>query len=161
MNQRVFVSLFLLGIVFVTSGLSKLRWFSHFKATVRSYRFIDSSLLINIGSVTLIVIEVGVGVWLVSGQYPRWSAVASIVLLAAFSAVVMIALAAGRTKIKCGCMLLSTSQEIGWYIPVRNLALTGVAFTTLVPKYWILLLIGSVALFLGSAALVDLNKVQA
>lgn len=89
-----------LGVVFVTSAIGKLRVFDSFVDTVEALRcprpFAKAS------AATLIVCEAGTGVLLVIGMLPRLAAAAAFMLVVLFAGVSVQVLVRGE-KIACHC----------------------------------------------------------
>jgi hypothetical protein len=75
---------------------------------------------------------------------------AALGMLTVFTLVVAGALIAGKSQIKCGCMILGSKEVIGWYICLRNAGLACLLLPTLRPSSASMSLTAAVVLLVGS-----------
>jgi hypothetical protein len=112
------------GLLLVLSGIAKCLKVGEFLMSVRAYGFVLRKTNVRLVGITIVTLELACGVLLISGRLLPWSGVAALALLVGFSSLVAIALVRGKSDIKCGCMFLGRNRRIGWYICLRNGALT-------------------------------------
>jgi uncharacterized membrane protein YphA (DoxX/SURF4 family) len=111
---RVFLSL-LLG----TSALMKLVSASSFATTVRSYQILPEALA-GLSATVLIVTEIALSAFLITGYQLRFALVGVAALILIFSIAIGINLLRHRTDLNCGCFG-PAGTKIGWGLIFRNL----------------------------------------
>ena len=119
MNQIASASALLLAVVLGWAGVAKLR---DLPGTARSF----VSLGVRVPVVLVVAAELTTGLVLV--LRPRSGGIAATVLLCAFTAVIIRALAARQT-VTCGCFGSASNDPVGPATVVRNGLLLGAALT--------------------------------
>src|SRR5437764_4106860 len=76
-------------------------------------------------------VEIVVGVLLATHLFPPWSAIAALLLLLAFTALIVRRLADG-SRPPCGCFGLRSTRPLGAYHVARNLGLLAIAVIAVV-----------------------------
>lgn len=118
-----------LAAVFATAGFAKLADLEGSRSAVAGFG-VRRRLAWLLGTL-LPLVELAVAAALVPDASARWGALASVVLLLAFAAAIVLNLRRGRTP-ECRCFGQVHSAPVGWRTAARNLALTGLAVTVAV-----------------------------
>ncbi len=114
-----------LGAVFVVSGVTK-------SAHPRQWSVQAAELVAPVAALAIVpYVELVLGAGLMVQWQRHALAVAALVLLVAFTAVVVVRLAQGRHP-PCACFGSFSAAPIGWRHVLRNLALIAVAVVALV-----------------------------
>lgn len=112
---------FVLGLVFVVAGTAKL-WDRHsFAFGVREYRILPRRAALIFAHLVPIV-ELVLGIALLSGVLLRAAGVLAIFLLGSFLVAVVVNLLRGR-RVKCHCFSATNGERIGWSAVVRLICL--------------------------------------
>jgi uncharacterized membrane protein YphA (DoxX/SURF4 family) len=119
-----------LGAVCLLAGIEKARRPADFVEGVRQYRLVPARFA-PLAGWTLIAVELGLGVLLVTGLVPTLAALGAIVLFSIFAAALAVSLARSNTA-PCHCFGASEVEKISPVALVRALALDGVAAAVLV-----------------------------
>ena len=106
-----------LGGMFAVAGLAKLADRSGVRRAVVAFGVPGAAAAVA-GS-AMIATEFGIAALLVGGRWTRVGAVAALVLLAGFCAVVLVSLARGR-RLQCHCFGRLSSGPLGWPTLARN-----------------------------------------
>ncbi len=114
----------LLALLFLTSGVSKLSETAGFAETVSRYEILPVRHVPAV-SRAIPVFEVALGLVLAAGVLPAVAGWVASAALLAFAAAVTINLLRGR-RFDCGCGGVM-QREIGWPLVVRNLGVAAVA----------------------------------
>jgi uncharacterized membrane protein YphA (DoxX/SURF4 family) len=122
----------LLATIFLYYGLGKLKSLSSFITAVMAYRLIPTTLAQPF-ALTLVAIEIVLGVLLLFGWYTRMSAAVGGVLMLIFIMAMAINISHGNTDLDCGCSGGHTRQIIGTKTIVRNIAI----FVAAIYVYWV------------------------
>jgi uncharacterized membrane protein YphA (DoxX/SURF4 family) len=110
----------LLGAVFIVAGVTKL-------AAPHQWRAQSADLGVpRVVAVVVPFTELVVGAMLVAQLTRRWAAVVAGVMLAAFTALLVVRLSQGRRP-PCACFGALTTKPIGWADVVRNAAFVALA----------------------------------
>lgn len=109
------------GLLFATGGILKLFALREFRASIQAYG-VARPLLATILAGCVTVLELAIGIALAVRLFFPISAIAAILTLVAFTAVVAVAIIAGKKHGDCGCMVFGRGR-VGWYICFRNIAL--------------------------------------
>ncbi len=116
-----------LGLLFLVSGLSKLRNPRAFKLAVGGFRILPERLIPST-AVAVTGVEVGGSALLFSTDEAWLGAVGLALLLLAFNTGLVVNLLRGRRRLDCRCFGQPTAR-IGWGHVVQNTMLFGVALT--------------------------------
>lgn len=116
---------FLLGLVFLTAGLSKVRRMSAFRAAVANYQLLPKPLVSPVAQ-TVLLVEVAGSFLLLLGVAVRLVASVFAVMLLVFAAAAVLNLSR-RRHIDCGCYGVVPSQELSWWHVSSNVSLAGLA----------------------------------
>ncbi len=107
-----------LGAVFLISAVTKLTGLRQFVTDVRRYRVLPR-LVSPAFAVTLPYVELGAAVFLLTGFYAGWAAVAVVVMLLSFMAAVGVVMFRGE-NLSCSCFGLLYRERVGWPTQVRD-----------------------------------------
>ena len=123
------------GLLLLLAAVHKLTALEKFRATLSAYEVLPLALIAP-ASILVPSIEVLLGVaWLLALQ-PVFVALASAVLLSAYTSAIAINLLRGRVHIDCGCGMASSAgsdQQLSWGLVLRNLVLIIAALTATMP----------------------------
>ena len=123
------------GLLFLLAAVHKLTDFQTFRATFSAYEILPR-VLIAPASILVPAIETLLGsAWLL-GIQPGFVAIASALLLAAYTSAIAINLLRGRIHIDCGCTMGAAAgrdQQLSWGLVARNSILVMAALTATVP----------------------------
>ncbi|HCU89581.1 MAG TPA: methylamine utilization protein MauE [Gammaproteobacteria bacterium] len=122
---------YFIGCLFLFGCFDKVRAFPMFRATLDDYQLVPSAFL-NISSVIVIVLELGIGIGAFKPTLAPFSMFCGAVLLLVYSAAIGINLARGRNNIDCGCTGPATRQFISKWLVLRNFGLIAIAITGMV-----------------------------
>ncbi len=109
------------GLLWLTSGVSKLRDLRAFEAGLHQYDLIPSAW-VPLSAWLIPIVECGLAVVFLVGRAVPMAAFISAGLLLIFSSAVIINLRRGR-RIPCHCHGLARSPSISWALVVRNAGL--------------------------------------
>src|SRR3954447_5149735 len=153
MDAAVLAARLLLAALFVVSGVGKLADLAGFRGTLRGFGV--GERVTRIAAVGLPLAELATAAALLLQPSAIWGAAAALVLLAAFTAAIVNALARGDAP-DCGCFGALHSAPVGRRQVVRNAALGAPALFVVVAGPGSAIAAGgasaAIALFLGLAA---------
>jgi len=109
----LFVSRFIVGIVFVVASVDKIAFPELFAVNVQAYGIVPL-YLVNIVALILPWLELTTGLFLIAGVYVRSSSVIISFALGIFIVSIIVALFRGL-KIDCGCFGHAHNTPIGWW----------------------------------------------
>ncbi|MGC5325732.1 MauE/DoxX family redox-associated membrane protein [Brevibacillus sp. SYSU BS000544] len=110
---------FLLGVMFLSSTYSKMKYFQEHIATVREYKIIPTSLVRPFVNLNMIA-EAITGSLLLLGLFQKSTVLAAISLITLYTTAIIVNLMRGRTEISCGCGGIVGNHKISWLLVVRN-----------------------------------------
>lgn len=108
----------LVGLVFLTAALGKLRHRLEFQGVVANYRLLPDRT-VPIFAFALPPIEIGVAAALLFVPSP-WPATSAAALLILFALGMGINIRRGRRAIDCGCFQSALRQTLSWILVARN-----------------------------------------
>lgn len=111
-----------IGLMLAGAGVAKLLHRESFRDAVAAYRLLPLAA-VEPAALALPVVEIAVGVALMTGLWSAGAAVAGGALLLVFAAAIAINLLRGRTDIDCGCDPGAAPKPIAWSMVWRNLGL--------------------------------------
>lgn len=122
-----------LALIFLASGIEKIRDFAWFTEAVRQYRLVPDSVLSPV-AFAVPAAELAFAAGLLYPPSRSLAAAGAIALLLLFALAIGINLARGRREIDCGCWgpAAQRSEISGWLV-VRNIALALPAGLLLMP----------------------------
>ncbi|MCF8239972.1 MAG: DoxX family membrane protein [Melioribacteraceae bacterium] len=112
---------YLIGLVFVFSGIEKIISPEHFAVSIINYKMFPTEI-VNIIAITLPWLELIVGILLIFGLYVRENALIVNAMLLLFTIMVLVALLRGL-DIDCGCFGTLDHQKVGIQKITENLLL--------------------------------------
>ncbi|MBA2588661.1 MAG: DoxX family membrane protein [Alphaproteobacteria bacterium] len=110
------------GLVFVLAGVQKAQHWKILPGVIANYRLLPRFAVAPV-SALLPVLEMIVGLLLLSGFASPAAPLAAIALLALFAAAMAINLRRGRAHIDCGCGQSFLKQSLRWSLVARNAVL--------------------------------------
>lgn len=120
----------LLAVVFMSAALGKLGNRTAFTKTVFDYQLLPKRGVHFVAS-SLPLIELAIGLLLISGIAVKLAALASSILLLGFMLAIGTNLLRGRRNVSCGCSG-ARSRKIGRKLLIRNAVLVALAFQIVV-----------------------------
>jgi uncharacterized membrane protein len=121
-----------LAAVFGASAIFKLIDLGEFRAAVENYRALPEWLA-GAATIAIPVAEILGAVGLLDSRTRFASAVELVLMLALFTAAIVVNLMRGRLYIDCGCFGPALRQPLSWWLPARNLALMGLVAISALP----------------------------
>jgi len=116
-----------IGGVLVASALGKGWDLSGFAEVLRTYQAFPSELLHPL-AVTVTVVEIVLGMWVLSGWRLARSALAAAGLNAVYAAWLSISLWRGLELANCGCFGVFFPQPLTWLSPAEDLVLVSLCY---------------------------------
>lgn len=113
----------LIGLVFLTAAVGKMRAWQQFLGVVANYRLLPDALIAPV-AYGLPPVEAALGAALLLHLGSPWPECAALVLLLLFAAAIAVNLRRGRRDIDCGCFQSTLRQRLSWTLVVRNIALS-------------------------------------
>ncbi len=110
MRKNHFFLLYMIAIILISSGLLKIFDFSHFIKIISAYNFIPRFLIMD-SAISIIIIELFLGITLFFKRYQKYS-LFCILILFSFFLILTIYSRVNDIKISCGCFG-KFSQQIG------------------------------------------------
>lgn len=111
-----------LAVIFISSGLSKIRSIESHHFLVESYEIVPKNL-VKVFSYLNISIELFTGAILFLGLYHILSTVLTLILLSMYIAAISINLLRGRKSISCGCGGVLGNHQLSLNLVIRNIIL--------------------------------------
>ena len=127
-----YLAVFLIALVFLQAGVSKLLSRDEFQGIVANYRLLPAGLVAPF-SLLLPFAELAAGLGILTMATRAPAAVLAATLLLLFGLAMAINLARGRRDIDCGCFKSALKQTISGWLIVRNLLLAAAALALLLP----------------------------
>ncbi len=121
-----------LSIIFASSAAMKFANIAEFTAALEDYRILPTPLIIPAGW-TIPMLEAAGALGLLANRTRLAAALLLAVLVAAFSAAIVINLARGRRQIDCGCFGPALRQTLSGWLVGRNLMLVVAAVVVAIP----------------------------
>lgn len=118
-----------LGLIFLASGLAKLRDPAAFVRAVLEYRVLPAPLARAYG-LLLPFAELGAALLLLSGNWPLVAAGVMVLMLTSFTVALAVTASRGQA-LACHCFGAASAGHVGWHSLVRTVALLG-------PACWLL-----------------------
>lgn len=112
------------GLIFCLAALQKMRHWSLLSGVISNYRLLPV-FLIAPATIALPLVEVILGLVLLSGLFEPLAGLGAMALLMLFATAIGINLMRGRSDIDCGCGQPFLSQRLRWSLVVRNILLAG------------------------------------
>ncbi|HYL60879.1 MAG TPA: MauE/DoxX family redox-associated membrane protein, partial [Candidatus Acidoferrales bacterium] len=121
-----------LAAVFGASAIFKLIDLGEFRAAVENYRIVPERLA-GAATIAIPLAEILGAVGLLDSRTRFASSIELALMLALFTAAIVVNLVRGRLYIDCGCFGPALRQPLSWWLPARNLALMGLATIAILP----------------------------
>jgi uncharacterized membrane protein len=121
-----------LALVFGASAAIKFADFGEFRAAVENYQIVPESFAMPTAALVPIA-ELAGGVGILIPRSHDAAAAILLVLLAAFTAAIVVNLMRGRLHVDCGCFGPALRQPLSWWLPARNAILMALAAIAIVP----------------------------
>jgi hypothetical protein len=126
------------GIMFVETGLAKLRHRDLVPGVVANYRLLPETLVAPVAAL-LPLVELGLGLGLIAGVVTdgrlRLFALPAAALLLVFAGAMAINIRRGRQAIDCGCGRSHLRQPLGWSLVARNAVLALLVAIDALPRW--------------------------
>ncbi|MDQ2979563.1 MAG: hypothetical protein M3R62_10090 [Acidobacteriota bacterium] len=115
----------LVGLVLVATAVGKLLDLPGFARVLGAYQAFPEALLLPIGA-AVVLAELALAVWLLSGRRPFSAALAALVLHVAYAVWSTSALLRGLQLSNCGCFGVFLPRRLSWFTVAEDLALAGI-----------------------------------
>ena len=122
-----------LTLVFGASAAIKFADFDEFRAAVANYRIVPETLETP-AALLVPVAEITGAVGILIPRTHRDAAAILLLLLAVFTAAIVINLMRGRLHVDCGCFGPALRQPLSWWLPARNVILMALATIAVAPS---------------------------
>jgi hypothetical protein len=127
-----YLIVFLLALVFLQAGVSKLLARDEFEGIVANYRVLPPTLVAPFAAL-LPYAELGAGLGLLWDVTRSTAALLAAAMLLLFALAMAVNLARGRRDIDCGCFKSALKQTISGWLIGRNVVLATAAVALLLP----------------------------
>jgi hypothetical protein len=115
-----------LGGLLVATAIGKALDVAGFARVIDTYRLLPSSLLQPV-ALAVIVGELAVGVWILSGRRLADAALVSALMYAAWAVLLGATLLRGLDLPNCGCFGVFLARRLRWYSPLEDVAAAGLS----------------------------------
>jgi uncharacterized membrane protein YphA (DoxX/SURF4 family) len=114
------------ALIFLLAAWHKLHGLAEFSGVVRNYRILPEWAEAGFSRL-LPVVELLLGLCLLTGIMPGPMTALAFVLLALFTVAIAVNVLRGRTYIDCGCFRPESGQHLSWLLVLRNIVLAAAA----------------------------------
>ena len=121
-----------LAVVFGASAAIKFADFGEFHGAVANYRSVPDGLTAIVAALVPSA-EVAGAVGIMMPRSHDAAAALLLILLAVFSAAIVVNLMRGRLHVDCGCFGPALRQPLSWWLPMRNAILMMIAAVAILP----------------------------
>ncbi|MGA7869480.1 MAG: MauE/DoxX family redox-associated membrane protein [Candidatus Binatus sp.] len=121
-----------LAVVFGASAVIKFEDFGEFRAAVANYRIVPESSAMPVAALVPVTETAG-AVGILIPRSHQAAAALLLILLAIFTAAIVVNLMRGRLHVDCGCFGPAIRQPLSWWLPARNAILMALAAIAIVP----------------------------
>jgi hypothetical protein len=121
-----------LAAIFSASAIFKLIDLGEFRVAVENYRVIPERLA-GAAAIAIPLAEILGAVGLLNLRTRFASAAELALMLALFTAAIVVNLVRGRLYIDCGCFGPALRQPLSWWLPARNVALMALVAIVILP----------------------------
>lgn len=121
-----------LAVVFGASAVIKFEDFGEFRAAVANYRIVPESFAMPVAALVPVTETAG-AVGILIPRSHQAAAALLLILLAIFTAAIVVNLMRGRLHVDCGCFGPAIRQPLSWWLPARNAILMALAAIAIVP----------------------------
>lgn len=138
LSIRLFIR-FLLGLILISTGISKLAHQNRFRQGILDYKVLPSGLVARFPLAMLLAsgisfAELLAGLGLVSGLWLAPAILLTIILFGVFSSTMIVNLLRGRNELSCHCGGIAREHRISWWLVGRNgLLIGGLLFLLVTP----------------------------
>ncbi|HHL57775.1 MAG TPA: DoxX family membrane protein, partial [Bacteroidetes bacterium] len=108
----------ILGIILIFSGIAKIADPSKAVNLMLEFKVIPELVILIVVSI-LPILEILIGVLLISGMYPKFASISALVLFSGFFFISIYGTLIGLSS-DCGCFGSVIKSRIGWGMVVRN-----------------------------------------
>jgi hypothetical protein len=116
----------LLGGLMVATAAGKALDVAGFARVIDTYRILPPALLAPV-AIAVIVGELLVGAWILSGRRLAAAALLSALIYAAWAALLGVTLLRGLDLPNCGCFGVFLARRLRWYSPIEDVAAVGLS----------------------------------
>ncbi len=124
MDEFILYIRVILGVIFLSSGYSKIGNFNEHLIKIKDYNFLAFLPEAMLKGISIIVssLEICIGILLFLGYVKLIVSVVSVGLLGVYIYLIMRNLIRGHTDISCGCGGILGDYKISWKLVIRNIA---------------------------------------
>lgn len=116
-----------IALILLVTGLGKLLDVPGFVQVLATYQALPAWLLTP-AAVVLVLVELWLAVWLLTGKRLAYAALASVALHGALTGWSLVALLRGLNVPNCGCFGVVWARPLGWRTVAEDLFLVGISW---------------------------------
>jgi Methylamine utilisation protein MauE len=113
-------------VLMCASALGKLLDMNGFYGVVETYRLLPAAV-VPLSAWLLVMVEIAVAGWLISGKTREWAAIVLIALHLMYLLWMLVALYRGLQISNCGCFGVYFARPLTWQTPVEDMVLIAFA----------------------------------
>lgn len=117
-----------LGILFLATGTGKALDLPGFIGVMKTYELGMPEWMLWLSGTTVTLLELILGIWILSGWWLRWAAVIGVLINSVFLVLLTSALWRGLELQNCGCYGVFLARPLRWFTPLEDLFLIAVLF---------------------------------
>lgn len=130
MEEAVLFIRILIGTLFFSSFIEKVKSFGTHRAIVKDYEILPDQLITPFSKFEL-ALQLLTSMLLYLGIWLPFAAVLAASLLGTYSIAIAINLLRGRNEVSCGCGGFAGNHQLSWWLVVRNITLIAITCFTI------------------------------
>ncbi|KXY27344.1 MULTISPECIES: MauE/DoxX family redox-associated membrane protein [Bacillus] len=127
MSEIILILRVMIGILFLSTAISKISDFKKHVIIVKEYEIIPQKLAKSF-SIFEVILEFSCASLLLLGLFPVISGLVLFILLVLYTTGIVINLLKKRTTISCGCGGIAGNHHLSWFLVFRNIVLLTVVY---------------------------------
>ncbi|XKK34000.1 DoxX family membrane protein [Bacillus sp. A17A.1] len=122
MSEIILIFRVIIGILFLSTAISKILDFKKHVIIVKEYEIIPHKLA-KFFSIFEVILEFSCAILLLLGLFPIIAGLGLFILLVLYTMGIVINLLRKRTTISCGCGGIAGNHHLSWFLVLRNIVL--------------------------------------
>lgn len=118
----------LLGLLIAAAGIGKLLNIPGFVLVIGTYQLDVPIVLAWIIAFAVIIFEIGLGLWMVSGYRLGQAAFLSILMHLGYAGLLTLTFMRGVQLLNCGCFGVFLPRPLHWYTPLEDVVLIVISY---------------------------------